>query len=442
VGDVAAAVDRSAVSAELQHWLERLFPLTRSLTGEGNRATLRALQELVPLTIREVPSGTRVYDWTIPDEWSIRDAYIAGRDGRRIVDFHASNLHVVSYSEPVRGRFDWSALEPHVFTHPSLSDAIPYRTSYYRRTWGFCATRAQYDALAADGGPFDVCIDSTLAPGSLSYGELLIPGRSSREVLVSSYICHPSMANDSLSGVLLSAFLAREIAARPARECTYRFVFVPETIGAIAYCALNEAAMKRIDMALVVTTVGGRGPCGYKQSFDPAHPLNAMIEDVFAEAGITSFARYPFDIHGSDERQYSSQGFRINTATISRDRYYEYPEYHSSLDNLSFVTGEQIAGTLDLYRRLIDRIESRRVFRSRVPHCEVMLGKHDLYPAAGGALRPIAGGRTELDLILWTLFLSDGTLAVSEIARRLAVPEAAIAETVARLEAKGVLERV
>lgn len=426
---------------ELDAYLQRLFPLCRSITGNPNRETLKALQEIVPLVIHEVPSGTAVYDWTIPDEWNIRDAWIADASGRRIVDFRASNLHVVSYSEPVNAVMDWAEIQPRLHRHPDLADAIPYRTSYYKRDWGFCVTQAQFAELEKLKGPFTVVIDSELKLGSLSYGEYLVPGRSTREILLSCYICHPSMANDSLSGVLLTAFLARHIAGLKDRHWSYRIVFVPETIGAVACCARNEEAMKQIDLGLVITTVGGPGKFGYKQSFDPSHPINAMIEDVLAETG-TEFITYPFDIHGSDERQYSSQGFRINAATICRDRYYEYPYYHSSLDDLSFVTEKQIAETLAVYTRLIAKIEARRIYRNRIPHCEVMLSRHDLYPATGGAQRPELNGRSELDLILWLLFLCDGKLGIDHIAAKLDVPCADLMPIADRLVAKGVLEIV
>lgn len=427
--------------AELDDYLRRLFPLCRSITGEPNRQTLRTLQEIIPLTIHEVPTGTAVYDWTIPDEWTMRDAWIADASGRRLVDFQASNLHVVSYSEPVNTVMDWAQLQSHIHRHSDLPTAIPYRTSYYKRDWGFCVTHAQYAALKQQPGPFTVVIDSELKLGALSYGEVLIPGRSSQEILLSCYICHPSMANDSLSGVLLTAFLARHIAGLKDRHWSYRIVFVPETIGAIAYCAQNETAMKHIDTGLVITTVGGPGKFGYKQSFDPTHPVNAMIEAVLTEAGV-EFITYPFDIHGSDERQYSSQGFRINAATICRDRYYEYPFYHSSLDDLTFVTAQQIAETLALYVRLIDKLEARGIYRNRIPHGEVMLSRHDLYPATGGAQLPELGGRSELDLILWLLFLCDGKLDLDCIAARLRVSPAILAPIAHRLIDKGVLEHV
>jgi aminopeptidase-like protein/spore coat polysaccharide biosynthesis protein SpsF (cytidylyltransferase family) len=435
-----ASVDSfNRVHAELADYLQRLFPLCRSITGYPNRETLKVLQEIIPLTLHEVPSGTVVYDWTVPEEWNIRDAWIADSSGRRIVDFRQSNLHVVSYSEPVNSVMDWAELQVRLHRHPELANAIPYRTSYYKRDWGFCVTHAQFAELEAWGGLFTVVIDSELKPGSLTYGEYLIPGRSAREILLSCYICHPSMANDSLSGVLLTAFLARYIASLKNRHLSYRIVFVPETIGAITYCACNELAMKGIDMGLVITTVGGPGKFGYKRSFDSSHPINAMIEQVFRDTE-TEFVTYPFDIHGSDERQYSSQGFRINAATICRDRYYEYAYYHSSLDDLNFVTAEQITGTLNLYVRLIDKVEARRVYRNRIPHGEVMLSRHDLYPAMGGAQRPELGGKSELDLILWLLFLCDGKLDIVRIAEKLGVSSVDLVPIADRLVAKDVLE--
>lgn len=412
--------DGTTLQNEFDDCLRRLFPLCRSLTGEANRQTLRVLNEIVPLTIREVPSGKQVYDWVVPDEWNVRDAWIADPQGRRIVDFQSSNLHVVGYSEPVNLRLDWEQLSPHLHIHKDLPDAIPYRTSYYRRDWGFCLTHAQYAELERIQGPFEVVIDAELRPGSLTYGECLLSGRSTREILISCYICHPSMANDSLSGVILAAFLGRHLSRQVRLNYSYRIVFVPETLGAIAYCAANEPALKNIDVGLVVTTAGGPGKLGYKQSRDISHPINRLVEEVFHEAG-EDFITYPFDIHGSDERQYSSQGFRINCTTISKDRYYEYPEYHTSLDNLEFVKGCQLEKSFNLYVRLIEKLEARRIYRNLVPNGEAMLSRHNLYPTSGGAQRPQLGGRSELDLILWTLFLSDGRQSTDDIALTLGV---------------------
>ncbi|MBI3773333.1 MAG: DUF4910 domain-containing protein [Gammaproteobacteria bacterium] len=429
------------LETEFDFYLRRLFPITRSLTGNGNRETLEILSEIIPIAQYEVLSGTPVYDWVVPDEWNIRDAWIATADGQRVVDFKQNNLHVVSYSEPVNLSMTWDQLKQHIHVHPELPGAIPYRTSYYRRDWGFCVTHAQYAELERIDGPLQVIIDSDLSPGALTYGECLIPGRSKQEILISCYLCHPSMANDSLSGVLLTAFLVRRIAEMKERKFSYRVVFVPETLGAIAYCAANEAAIKQIDIGLVVTTVGGPGKFGYKQSWQLGHAINRMIEQVFKEAG-QEFIAYPFDIHGSDERQYSSQGFRVNCATICKDRYYEYPEYHSSLDNLEFVNARQIVATYDLYLRLIAKIENRKIYRSRIPYGEVMLSRHDLYPAQGGAQRPELGGRSELDLILWLLFRCDGRNSLDDIACELGVNSEVLFPLVERLKERGVLADV
>lgn len=426
---------------EIQDYLERLFPICRSITGNGNRESLAILKELIPLKTVEVPDGKEVYDWTVPKEWNISGATISSCDGETLIDFSNNNLHVVSYSLPVNETLTWEQLEPHLHKHDKLPEAIPYRTTYYANDWGFCVTHAQYERLSKHEGAFRVVIDSSLEPGSLTYGELLIPGESPKEILISSYICHPSMANDSLSGVLVAAFLARRLLQKQTRKWSYRFVFVPETIGAIAYCSENESALKDIDIGLVITTVGGPGKFGYKKSWNGHHRINSLIEESLQEHQ-EEFLVYPFDIHGSDERQYSTQGFRINTATICKDRYYEYDYYHSSLDNLEFVKAENLVKSLEVYSTLVGKIEARRIFRSRVPHCEPMLSRRNLYPKKGGLQVPVVEGRSELDLILWILFLSDGNSDVTEIASQLNVGEDAIIELSSRLEEQGVLERV
>ncbi len=390
---------------EIDQFLPRLFPICRSITGEGNRKTLSILSEIIPITQHEVPSGEQVYDWVIPDEWNIRDAWIATSEGRRIVDFQKSNLHVMSYSEPIKASMEWTEIRSRLYTHSELPEAIPYRTTYYKRDWGFCVTKAQYAELEYLKGPFEVVVDSELKPGSLTYGECRLPGRSTQEILISCYICHPSMANDCLSGMLLTAFLSQHLKSMKSRNWSYRIVFVPETLGAIAYCAANEKAMKQIDMGLVITTVGGPGKIGYKQSWQKDHAINRMIEEVMRDSN-HDFIVYPFDIHGSDERQYSSQGFRINVATICKEKYYEYPFYHTSLDDLNFVKAENINQTLQIYLRLIQKLEQfsdssgilalgevesetsdlSPVYRNLYPNCEVMLSKRGLYPNTGGGI--------------------------------------------------------
>lgn len=432
----------TALTDEIRHYLERLFPVTRSITGPGNRETLGILQEIAPLDVLEYPSGCTVFDWTIPDEWQVREAWIKDSAGRTLVDFRHCNLHLVSYSDAVSGRFGIDELRPRLHSHEDLPDAVPYRTTYYRRDWGFCVTRAQMGALETADGPLEVLVDSEFDPdGSLTIGELLIPGESSEEILVSTYICHPSLANDNLSGTVMTAFLARELLAQGRPRRSYRFVWVPETIGAIAYCAMNEKAMEKIQSGLVVTSVGGPGNFGYKQAFNPDHSVNALIEEVFVEEGI-DFITYPFDIHGSDERQYSSQGFRINVASLTKDKYYEYPYYHTSLDNLDFVQAEHVAESLRLHQKVLARLDVEPTYRSLVPGCEVMLSKHDLYPVTGGAQVPGTNETTELDLILWLLWMCDGRSGTHGIARRLGVSTSRVLEILAQLEEKQLVERV
>ena len=427
---------------EIDDYLKCLFPITRSITGDGNRETLRILQEIAPLEIKEYPSGTEVYDWTIPDEWNVNDAWIKDANGNKLVDFKQSNIHLVSYSDPVYRQIAFEDLKEKLHTHPDIPDAIPYRTTYYKRDWGFCISHQQYSALKNAKGLLEVRIDSSFkSKGSLTIGELVIPGASKQEILISTYICHPSLANDNLSGTVMTAFLARELLKQKKLEYSYRIIWVPETIGAITYCAMNEAIMKNIHTGLVVTTVGGPGKLGYKQSYNKNHHINTVIEGVFKKENV-DYITYPFDIHGSDERQYSSQGFRINMATISKDHYYEYPEYHTSLDNLSYVNGRQIYETMRIYINVIDELEHSLFYKSMVPHCEVMLSKHDLYHKHGGTFKPDADGNTDHDVMMWILFYCDGKTSVDEISTTIGIDKDVIKQVCRLLVRKKIIKRL
>ena len=446
----------------IKRYLEKLFPIHRCITGEGNRESLRILKELIPLNILEYPSGTSVYDWTIPEEWGVCDAFIKNSQGEKIVDLQQSNLHVVSYSKAIHQTMGLQELKPHLHFLQELPEAVPYRTSYYKEDWGFCLTYHQYQTLMKNGGPFEVFIDASRKTGSLTAGELLIKGKNEQEVLISTYICHPSLANDNLSGMVLTAFLAGELLSRKNLNRSYRIIFVPETIGAIAYCAMNEQSMQAIDMGLVLTTVGGPGRLGYKQSFNKNHRVNKLIEESFVELG-HDFTTYPFDIHGSDERQYSSPGFRINTATVCKDKYYEYPGYHTSLDNLDLVTAESIYQSFKVYLKLIDKLElesilpkarqdtrqfsaeasgEREVYLNRYPNCEVMLSRHNLYPETGGGLLPEKNSHSDLDLILWMLYFCDGQGSIDELSREISAPLNELKRIARLLEGAGLLEKV
>jgi aminopeptidase-like protein len=447
-----------SLTEEADRLLRRLFPICRSLTGDGVRETLTILKDVAAFDVHEVPSGTVCYDWTVPEEWSIRDAYIATLSGERIVDFRESNLHVVSYSTPIDAVLSFEELEEHLYTLPSLPDAIPYRTSYYKRDWGFCLSNQQllrFDRSAR----YRVVIDSTLAPGSLTYGEALLPGRSGQEYLISTYCCHPSLANDNLSGMVLWSLLLRELRARPTRH-SYRFVIVPETIGAIAYLHANEERMRQVAGGFVLTTVAGPGRFGYKRSFLGNHRLDRAVRQTFRELSIEPLD-YPFDINGSDERQYSAPFFRIPVVTICKDKYYEYDYYHTSLDNLEFINASSLVETLRLYLLSIEKLECDGAYRSLSPHSEPMLGRRGLYPQTGGSIRQAAGqaethhaergydvseGRivrgSELDAIRWLLFLGDGKTTLLEIAERTALPVAQLHHTAQRLCEHGLLERM
>lgn len=427
---------------EIDTLLHRLYPITRSITGNGNRETLKILQEIVPLNIIEYPTGQEVYDWTIPKEWNITDAWIKNSKGEKVVDFKSSNLHIVSYSKAINTKIKLLEFKDKLHYLENLPEAIPYRTSYYNETWGFCLSYDDYKKYFSDESEeFEIFIDSTLENGSLSIGELLVEGKSKKEYLLSSYICHPSMLNDSMSGVIVSTLIAKELLKNKENlEHSYRIVFVPETIGAIAYCANNEKAMKDIKNGLVLTTCGGLGQYGYKQSWQKDNFINEMIEDVFKENDI-EFLTYPFDIHGSDERQYSSQGFKINCATISKDRYYEYKEYHTSLDNLDFVKAENLNKTVDLYLQLIDKMDKNIIYKNLQPNCEVMLSKHDLYPKTGGAQLPNSNV-SALDIILWSLFYMNGNISLYEISKKLGVSIEVVYEQVKNLEEKRIIEKI
>lgn len=413
--------------------LRRLFPICRSITGNGVRETLRVLQTVTPFEMHEVPSGTPCFDWVVPDEWNVRDAFVADPSGRRVIDFHASNIHLVSYSIPFEGDLTFEELRPHLHTLPDLPDAIPYRTAYYKRTWGFCLTHRQLEAMDRQA-TYHVRVDTTLAPGSLTYGEALLPGSSGREYLFSTYCCHPSLANDNLSGPVLWTLLLAWLRDQPRRH-SYRFIIIPETIGALAYLALHADAMRALSGAFVVATVAGPGRIGYKRTFLGDHYLDRLVRQTFREFRL-EYVEYPFDAGGSDERQYSSPGFRIPTGMICKDKYYEYPYYHTSLDNLDFARAEYLVQTLRMYQAVIENLEHDRVYRSLNPNGEPMLGRRGLYPQVGGSIRQQAAGNgqaepvaadgvhygDDLDAIRWLLFYGDGKTSLLEIAERTGLP--------------------
>ena len=384
-----------------------LFPFCRSITGNGVRATLRELERRIPLEIHEVPSGTQVLDWVVPDEWNIADAFIATAEGERLVDFRASNLHVVSYSEPVRAEMTLAELEPHLHTHSTNPEWVPYRTSYYSRGWGFCLSERQRDRLGE--GPFEVVIDSTLEPGSLTYGELYLPGEIETEVLLTTHVCHPSLANDNLSGIALLAELAATLAAIP-RRLSYRFLFTPGTIGSITWLALNETTIPRIKAGLVVACLGDSGPVTYKRSRRGDTLVDRAAAHVVAQSGGRVLDFVPW---GWDERQFNSPGFDLAVGCLTRSLEGEFAEYHSSADDLTLIRPERLEESLIVALAVVDALEHDARFVNLSPQGEPQLGPRGLYRAVGGpdpGIRQLA--------LLWVLNQSDGMRSLLDIAER------------------------
>jgi aminopeptidase-like protein len=407
-------LDPQAVGRELYHRVERLYPLCRSITGNGVRETLALIGREIDVAITEVPTGTQVFDWTVPQEWNIRDAYIKDGNGRRIVDFGASNLHVLSYSVPVHQRIRLAELQPHLFSIPDRPDWIPYKTSYYSSNWGFCLTERQRQALQDDD--YEVRIDASLEDGHMTLGQCLLPGRSPDEVLFSCHICHPSLCNDNLSGVTVAVSLAKLLAQQP-RRYTYRFLFIPGTIGAITWLALNEAAVARIKHGLVLSCLGDRGKVTYKKS----RRGNAEIDRVTALTLATSGDEHElrdFSPVGYDERQYCSPGFNLPVGLLSRTPHGRFPEYHTSADNLEFVTPASLADSLLKCLSIIDVLEGNAAYTNRNPKCEPQLGRRGLYSSIGG--HSDTGVMEEA--LLWVLNLSDGTHTLLDIAERSRLP--------------------
>lgn len=429
---------------ESDELFQYLFPITRSITGNGFRESIGIIKEKIPdLQIHEIPSGTKVYDWTIPKEWNIRDAYIGDKTGRRIVAFKKCNVHVMSYSIPVNKKMKFSELKNHLHTLPDLPDAIPYRTSYYKENWGFCLSHNQFNELD-ENTEYEVYIDSDLQDGSLTYADVVIGGeQDGKEYILSTYLCHPSLANDNLSGPILTTLLYNELKNKKLLN-KYRFIFIPETIGAIAYLRQNEAAMKNSAGGFVITTVAGPGTLGYKETFLGNHYIDRLVRETFRENGI-EFKQYPFVPDGSDERQYSSPGFRIPVGTICKDKYYEYKYYHTSLDNLDFVKSEYLLETLEIYLSVIEKIEIDAVYLSKNPNCEVQLGKRGLYPETGGAINQSAAGNTqkrytEIDVITWFLFLADGENSLLDMSEKTGISMSDFKNIAMTLEQKGLVE--
>lgn len=422
------------VGSEIFALAARIFPICRSITGDGVRQTLREVAAHIDLDVHEVATGTPVLDWTIPREWNIRDAWIKDERGEKIVDFKKSNLHVMSYSVPVHRRISLAELKKHIYTLPDQPDLIPYRTSYYAENWAFCMPHRRFEALSDE--TYEVCIDSSLEDGHLTYGEYLHRGETEDEFLLSAHVCHPSLANDNCSGIALLTHLAKRLSCLRTRY-SYRFLFAPGTIGAITWLARNEARVDRIKHGLVVSMLGDRGGPTFKKSRRGDSEIDRAMTHSLDHSGLSPVIE-DFSPYGYDERQYGSPGFNLPVAMFSRSRFGAIPEYHTSADNLEFIRADALAESYRLINETIGAIEGNGTFINTHPKGEPQLGKRGLYGAIGGDKDAAAANMA----MLWILNQSDGTNSLLDIAGRAKLPFAVIQRTAKLLADHGLLKPV
>jgi aminopeptidase-like protein len=420
--------------AKMYRWAQALFPVHRSITGAGVRETLAYLGNLLPgLLIHAVPSGTQAFDWTVPDEWTIRDAYIADEAGNKVVDYTKHNLHVVGYSEPVDTWLSLNELDEHLYSLPEQPDAIPYVTSYYNRHWGFCLPHRQRENLPA--GRYHAVIDSDLQPGVLNYGELVLPGQEDSEVLLSTYICHPSMANNELSGPVVTAALVQWLQSLENRRFTYRIVFVPETVGAIVYLSKNSAHMKLKTIAgFEISCVGDDRAYSFLPSRKGGTLADRVAEQTLKQHGV-DYARYSFLDRGADERQYCSALIDLPVVLVMRSKYGSYPEYHTSLDDLSVISPAGLEGAFNILQCCVLALEANYVYRATIP-CEPQLGRRGIKPTL--STKNVVVPRTLMNVLAYADGQTD-LLAISEI---IGVDVMECAAAAVRLEQEGLLEKV
>ena len=405
--------------------MTELFPICRSITGDGVTQTLNIIKKDIPISIHKTSTGTKVFDWEVPKEWNINEAYIKNSQGQKIIDFAKSNLHVLNYSVPVDKSVTLGDLKEHLFSLPEHPDWIPYRTSYYKEDWGFCITHNQFQKLGED--VYDVYIDSSLKDGHLTYAEYCIPGEIPDEVLISTRICHPSMCNDNLSGICVATYLAKELRRKKLRY-SYRFLFIPGTIGAITWLSINESKIKHIKYGLIVSLLGGEGGFTYKRSRQGNTEIDQVAEAVL-KAKSTSSKILDFSPYGDDERQFCSPGFNLPVGSLMRTPFGEYQEYHTSADNLDFVTPQALEASFQLLRDMINMIEVNKKYVNLNPKCEPNLGKRGLYNLTGGDW----GGRDFQLALLWVLNLSDGKHSLLDICKASGIDYESISKAASRL---------
>lgn len=394
----------------LHSFIEKLYPITRSITGNGTRETLKLIEQKIPIKMHEVPTGTKVFDWTIPKEWNIKDAYVKNSAGKKVIDFKKSNLHVLNYSVPIRKKMRFDELKSHLYTLPDYPDWVPYLTSYYKKEWGFCLSHNEFRRLKK--GIYEVFIDSTLKKGHLTYGELFLPGKKKEEILFSTYICHPSLGNDNLSGIAILTFLADHL-KNLSLNYSYRFLFIPETIGAITWLNFNEDKISNIKFGLVATCAGDSGDSTYKKTREGNNLLDKIAEKVLSDSG-RPYKITDFSPSGSDERQFSSPGFKLPIGSLMRTPYGCYSEYHTSADNLDFIKAEKLRDSFNKYLEIIFILENDARFINLNPKGEPQLGRRGIYNMLGG----VRTKSMDQNALLWVLSFSDGQNTLLDIAVR------------------------
>jgi aminopeptidase-like protein len=418
ISNTISIMNYKETGKEMYRLIEELYPICRSITGNGVRETLRILKKHIPLTVQEVPSGTQVFDWTVPKEWNIKNAYVRNSKGEKIIDFNKTNLHVLNYSVPVREKVSLGELKAHLYTLPEYPEWIPYRTSYYKETWGFCMSLNQYKDLKDE--EYEVVIDSSLQNGHLTYGEYYIKGEEPEEVLISCHICHPSLCNDNLSGIVIALFLADFLNRNPSRY-SYRFLFIPGTIGSITWLCLNESKIHNIKHGLVAACLGDAGKFTYKKSRSGNAEIDRAVICALRDSG-NDFEVLDFIPYGYDERQYCSPGFNLPVGCLMRTPYGRYPEYHTSADNLGFVQPSYLSDSFSRYLSVLNILENNKIYMSTNPKCEPQLGRRGLYESVGGGSNKIA----DQTALLWILNLSDGQNTLLDIAERSGIEFATI----------------
>ena len=425
-------IDLAAAGTQMYQLLSELYPICRSITGNGVRETLNKIMKVIPLEVTEVPSNTQVFDWKVPKEWNIEDAWIKNSKGNKIIDFKKSNLHVLNYSAPIRKKVGLNELKEHLFTITDYPDWIPYRTSYYQEIWGFCMSHNQFVGLKDDS--YEVNIDSSLTDGALSFGEFYLKGKSSDEVLISTHICHPSLCNDNLSGIALSTMLGHHLSTLSLKY-SYRFLFIPGTIGSITWLSLNQKSIAKIKHGLVVACVGDSGKFTYKKTRIGNAEIDKVVSYALQNSG-KDFNIIDFFPYGYDERQYCSPGFNLPVGCLMRTPHGEYAEYHTSADNLKFVNPENLSTSLALYLEVLSILEENKMYMNQNPMCEPQLGKRGLYQHIGGH---VDSQKFQLAL-LWTLNLSDGQNSLLDISQRSSLDFGLISEAADILVEKGLLK--